>query len=83
MFKKKEEEKLDDPCEDGFSYGRLRHPHNRSKKIPDIYCHHCRARMGCNLCCERGRELVCLRCNDWAACVAEETHGKMCYQRGG
>ena len=33
--------------------------------------------MGCSLCADKPRDMVCNNCKDWATDLAERTHGRM------
>ena len=65
----------DNVCRGGNSFGCRREEHPKSQKHADIYCFRCGDRMGCYLCVQIARELVCLRCNDWATKIALKVHG--------
>lgn len=64
-----------DKCFGGNSFGCNRSEHEKSKRDPDIYCMNCKQRMGCLLCAQHARDLLCLRCRDWATLRALQVHG--------
>lgn len=68
------EKKTSDICQGGRSFGCLRKEHAKGK-VPDIYCMTCKTRMGCSVCCQIPRELLCLECHDWAHRYALAAHG--------
>jgi hypothetical protein len=63
-------------CHGGQSWG-CRHDAHPIGKNPDVLCMRCFARMGCSSCIEIPRELICLRCHDWADLAGLEAHGPM------
>lgn len=63
-------------CHGGLSFGCRHDPHPLGKN-PDVLCMRCNARLGCSLCVQIPRELVCLRCHDWADLQGLEAHGAM------
>ena len=40
-------------------------------------CRSCKLYMGCSKCAQIPRELVCLKCHEWAMDEGEKEHGKM------
>jgi hypothetical protein len=64
-----------DKCSGGNSFGCYHGKHDEGKRRPDIRCMNCRQRMGCSICCQIPRELLCLNCHDWANTIALNTHG--------
>ena len=77
MPRDRDYKKAEDICRGGRSYGCRHDDHPRATKHPDIFCFRCEDRMGCFLCVESARELVCLNCNNWATRIAERVHGPM------
>lgn len=75
-----EEAPKNDPCEAGQSFGRHHFIHKQARKV---VCFKCKTFMGCTLCCEIPRELLCLRCHDWATSAALEQHGHIVRQEKG
>ena len=81
----KEKEQPGDRCKGGLSlrcnHGPYKLPGNESaethSKGKAYYCRNCKAYMGCHKCCQQPRELVFLRCHDWALADGEKEHGKM------
>ncbi len=68
-------------CFGGLSYGCKRFEHEISKIRPDIYCRKCDSRLGCAGCCEIDRDLICLKCHDWALDDGVKAHGPMIRDR--
>lgn len=69
-----EEKKPKDLCIGGQSWARRKFEHERGK-IKDVLCYRCGSRMGCSMCVEIGRELLCLICHNWATRTAVRFHG--------
>ena len=63
-----------DKCFGGNSFACKRFEHALGK-IKNITCMTCHQRMGCSLCCQIPRELLCLNCHDWAHPYALAAHG--------
>ena len=70
-----EKAKAEETCQGGNSLGCRHDEHPKASRHPDIYCFRCHERMGCFLCVQNARELVCLNCNDWATKIALKVHG--------
>lgn len=68
-------------CHGGNSFGCKHDEHPISAKIPDIFCYRCDERMGCYSCVQIARELLCLRCHDWATRIAMRVHGPIVRDR--
>ncbi len=64
-----------DKCNGGNSFGCYRGEHDKSRRNPNIRCMTCNQRMGCGICCQIPRELLCLNCKDWATKAALNAHG--------
>lgn len=68
-------------CVGGQSYGCKHEEHEKSKQWPDIICYRCHVRMGCGWCVQIPRELLCLRCHDFATAIAMKFHGPVVQSR--
>ncbi len=76
---KERREKQDYPkCHGGNSFGCM---HEEHKLADDVFCFRCDERMGCRRCVQIARELLCLRCHDWATRIALRVHGPIVRDR--
>lgn len=77
MPKERSNSGTESKCIGGRSYNRHQIEHEKSAKKPDIYCYRCGTRMGCAVCCEMPRELICLICHNWATKTGLAFHGNI------
>lgn len=75
MSVKKSKAQEQEKCNGGNSFGCSHTEHDRSKRNPNIRCMKCDQRMGCGICVQIARELLCLNCRDWATKTALRAHG--------
>jgi len=76
------EETAETYCRGGLSWGCRHDPHLQKGKIgkrkieaKDIFCYRCETRLGCTLCVEPSREILCLYCHNWGHKRGVEHHG--------
>ena len=61
-------------CDGGNSYNCRREPHDEKRRV---FCYRCDTLMGCEACCERPSELICLNCRNWATQLGVRRHGSV------
>lgn len=76
-------------CRGGASFGCRRDEHvqrgedtdmngkKRQVERKDVVCYRCQTRMGCTLCVQIARELICLNCHNWATRKGLAAHGNV------